>query len=326
MTKKVVVLGSTGCLGKMTMDLLSKHKNSFKTIGISANRNEKLLKEQARKFGIKETALYSKGEKPDISKADIVINVLSGVAGIDPSLETVKKEKTLLLANKESVVAEGLSIENHKIIPLDSEHNAIYEILKSRPGKVKKDIEKIYLPCSGGPFYDRKDLEGIKAKEATTHPRWDMGEKISVESATLINKGLEIIEAHHLFSLSISKIKVFLHPECEIHGIVKFKDETLAYFAEPDMSEHLENALLRAVGKTPEVNIKPVNLDEMKLLPPKNKKLPGIEVVLEEHKKAPGKMLEFLKKEEAVINLFLEGKIEFREIFKRLTNEDRLRL
>lgn len=326
MKKKVMVLGATGYLGQKTMRLLEKHGELFEPIGISANKNEKLLEKQAKKFGIKQTALYSKGQTLDLDEADIVINVLSGVAGIAPSLETVKKEKTLLLANKETVVAEGLSIKKHKIIPLDSEHNAIYEILKSRPGKTEKDIEEIYLPCSGGPFYERENLEYITAKQATTHPRWEMGEKISVESATLINKGLEIIEAHHLFSLPISKIKVFLHPECEIHGIVKFKDETVAYFSEPDMSEHLENALLRAAGKTPEVKIKSINLNELNPMPPKNKNLPGIDIVLEAHEKAPERMKEFLKKEETVINLFLEGKIEFKEIFKRLTNGEKPRL
>ncbi len=317
MKKNVVIFGSTGGLGQLAMTLLKKHKKHFTPIGISGNKNKKLLDTLAKEFDIKQTALHSKGETLNIDDADIVINVLSGIGGIPATREALKKGKTLLLANKESAIAEKASIKNHDVIPLDSEHNAIYEVLKFRSA-TPEEVEEIYLPCSGGPFYNRKDLKGITIKEATTHPRWNMGKKISVESATLINKGLEIIEAHYLFSLPLSKIKVFLHPECEIHGIVKFKNEALAYLAEPDMTEHMENALLRTIGKTPKPNIKPIDLKKLNPLPPNNPLLPGMEIVVNAYKKSPEKMTEFLEKEEEIINDFLAGGVEFREIMSNL--------
>lgn len=309
--KKVIVLGSTGSLGTQTLRLLKKHKKHFVLIGISANTSEKLLKKQAQDFHIPQSALASKKEKLNINDADIVINLISGTAGIKASKESLKKGKTLLLANKESVVAAGLC--HPHIIPLDSEHNAIYEILQKKP---KGKIKKIWLPCSGGPFYQHESLKNITPEQAVKHPRWKMGAKISVESATLINKGLEIVEAHYLFNLPLSKIKSFYHPECQIHGVVEFKDETLAYYGKPKMEEHIENALLRAIGQKPKTTIRKFNASKLKA--PANPRLKGIKIVLDHFKKSPSTMDKFLKKEELIINQFLQGKIEFTEIFTLL--------
>jgi len=309
--KKVIVLGSTGSLGIQTLKLLKKHKKHFQLVGILANSNEKLLMGQAKDFDGIKTALSSKHEKLQLEHSDIIINLISGIAGIKPSKEALKKNKLLLLANKESVVAAQLSHPN--IIPLDSEHNAIFEILQNHRDK---KIKKIWLPCSGGPFYERKSLKNITPEEALKHPKWKMGPKISVESATLINKGLEIIEAHHLFSLPLNKIKTFYNPECKIHGIVEFADAAYAYYGKPNMEEHIENALLRAISKTPRTIIKKIQTKNLKSL--SQRLLKGIALVLKAFKKDPGKMQKFLKKEERIINKFLDKKIQFEDIFKLL--------
>ncbi len=314
MRKKIILLGSTGALGKLTVKLLEKHKKHFSVVGLSAKKNEKLLLDQAKKLKTKNTAISSKGQSLNIKAADIVINVISGIEGIKGTKEAIKQKKILLLGNKESAVVQKISIKKHKIIPLDSEHNAIFEILKANP---KKEIKEIYLPCSGGPFYNKKSIKKITPQQAIKHPKWEMGEKISVESATLINKGLEIIEAHHLFQVPLSKIKVFLHPECKIHGIVRFEKETIAYFGPTNMKDHIENALLRAINKTPKRKIKEINEKSMQFVHPKNPNLTGIEIVLNNFKKNK-KMLGFLKKEEETINAFLSGEICFTDIFKIL--------
>jgi 1-deoxy-D-xylulose-5-phosphate reductoisomerase len=312
MRKKIIVLGSTGALGKATLKILKKHKEKFCVVGLSANKNEKLLKSQADEWRTKNIALSGKGEEIEIKNADIVVNVIAGIGGIANTKEAVRQNKILLLGNKESAVAEKFSIKKNNIIPLDSEHNAIFEIMSSTPNE---KIKKIYLPCSGGPFYGRKSLKNITIKEATTHPKWKMGKKISVESATLINKGLEIIEAHHLFNLPLNKIKVFLHPECKIHGIVEFKKEAFAYFGPPNMEKHIENGLLRAISQKPKTTIRKIDLSKMNLSPPQHKFLRGIEIVLKAFKKNE-KMIKFLTKEEETINAFLSGKIEFSQIFE----------
>lgn len=332
--KKIVILGSTGSLGTQTLEVLEKYRKDFKIVGLSANKNAELLKKQTKEFNIKKTALVSKeGSKKMLSliqDADIIVNVLSGIAGITPSIEALKKGKILLLGNKESLVAEGEKImrivKKHPhsktaLIPLDSEHNAIYEIFQKFP---EEKFEKIILPCSGGPFYgkSKKKLEKITPTQAFSHPRWKMGTKISLESATLINKGLEIIEAHYLFNIPLSKIEVRIHPKCQIHGAVKFKNRRIGiigYLSKPDMREHIENALLRALDKIPKRKICEIKTPILRTLHPvKKTPLKGIDLVLAAFKKNPKAMKNFLKTEEKTLKKFTEGKIEFPEIFKEL--------
>lgn len=321
------------------LKLLWKYKKHFTVIGLSANTNIKILDEQAKKFKIspENIILASKFNSSSFKKvllkmvegkgADIIINVLSGVAGIDPSIAALKAGKTLLLGNKESLFTEGkkiinLSRKNHaKIIPLDSEHNAIFEILKKYPeGKIKN----IIIPCSGGPFLNQKGKypNGITIKEALTHPKWKMGKKISIESATLINKGLEIIEAHYLFNLPLRKIITKIHPQCSIHGIVEFKDKVVAYFGKPDMREHLENALLRT-SALPSLKreIKQINMGDFQLMPIPRHLAPGLKIILgafKNFKSKPEKLKKFLQKEEQLIKDFLHNKIPFKKITESL--------
>lgn len=325
-SKKIVVLGSTGSLGIQTLELLKKYRKHFEVVGLSANKNLKLLKKQAQKFKVKNFTLTAKDGSKKISKlislGDIVVNVISGVAGIGPTEFALKAGKTLLLGNKESLVAEGKKIMNlsreNQIIPIDSEHNAIYEILKKYPNL---KVEKIILPCSGGPLINKtqKQLMSVTAHQALNHPKWKMGKKISLESATLINKGLEIIEAHYLFGLPLRKILVVLHPQCLIHAAVKFKEKTVAYFAAPDMREHIENALVHAAN-LPAIkrNIRVLNSAKFKFDKISKLKLPGIKVVLNAFQRNQRSLKKFLIKEEKVLEKFLADKISFLDIFKTL--------
>lgn len=306
--KRVVILGSTGSLGQQTLEVLEKYPRDFKIVGLCAGQNTELLKKQGKKY---ETNNLSLSDLPKLQRADIVVNVISGIAGIKATLGILKLGKILLLGNKESLVAEGKNIDCSKIIPIDSEHNAIYEILKKCPNKNPK---KIILPCSGGPFLNRTELTAVTPQEATQHPKWNMGPKISLESATLINKGLEILEAHYLFNIPLEQIEVKIHAECIIHGAVEFENgEIMAYFAKPNMREHIENALLRAANMSlPPREIRPLKLNEFTLSDPPAH-LPGIKIVLNArnyHK--------FLQKEEDVLNQFLKRGITFPEIFKHL--------
>lgn len=329
--KKIIVLGSTGSLGCQTLELLEKYKNEFKLIGICAKDNRNLLEEQAGKFKVEkrnailtskngDEALLKLAEKED---ADIVVNVLSGVVGVAASTAALRGGKTLLLGNKESVVLEGeylmKTAKKGQLLPLDSEHNAIYEIIQKFPNE---KIEKIAIPCSGGPFLgkSRAELENVTIKDVLAHPKWKMGSKISVESATLINKGFEIIEAHYLFNLPLKKIDVFINPKCLIHGIVHFKNlGAVAYISEPDMKEHIENALLRAIGQAPpRREIRLLQESELNFSAPDHEIFQGIKIVLNEFKKSSQNMMKFMEKEEETVTAFLKGELSFLEIFEKL--------
>lgn len=353
--KKVLILGSTGNLGQQAIEILEKYKNKFEVVAITGHKNKKLLRAQAEKLKIKNfistnsSAVLTK--LVSTTEADIIINTLSGVVGVKPTKAALKANKTMLLANKEVLVIAGeeiMKIPNARqnIIPLDSEHHAVYEILKTHPNK---KIDYIILPCSGGPFLGKTphELSGVGAAEALKHPRWNMGAKITIESATLINKGMEVIEAHHLFGLPLSKIIVKIHPECKIKGAVKFKNgEFLAYVSEKqDMREHIESAIRQAINpslKNPVFkdvfeNSLPISslstasqvipADETKLLSlpdPDHKTFPGIKLVIKAFQtgqKLPQKdrqkyLKKFLKKEEAAIEKFLKNKLKFNELFQ----------
>jgi 1-deoxy-D-xylulose-5-phosphate reductoisomerase len=318
--KKIVILGATGSLGIQMLKVLEKYQDRAKVIGISAKRNFNLLRAQAKQYGVENTVLASEGGSVDqlacLPEADIVVNVLPGLAGVPPTLSALNSGKLLLLGNKESLVAEGKSLDTSRIISLDSEHNAIYEIIAANP---KEKIKSITIPCSGGPFLNRENLNDVTAEEALNHPKWKMGPKVSLESATLINKGIEILEAHYLFNLPLEQIHAVIHPECQIHGIVEFEDRTLAYYAQPDMKEHLENALCHALEiSPPRRDIHLFDPTQFQLTSPPHHRLPGIQIVLDNFQRSPGEMRKFLYKEEQALQKFLDGKIGFQEIFKLL--------
>jgi 1-deoxy-D-xylulose-5-phosphate reductoisomerase len=264
MKKKITVLGATGSIGKSTFDLLQFHKDRFEVVALSGGENVKDLIQQALLLKpqlavIKNPALYNElkegllgsgietaaGEAAVVEAAslpaDTVVSAILGTAGLLPTLEAIKQGRKVALANKESLVAAGSimlsAVENSgaKLLPVDSEHSAIFQSLEEHN---HKSIEKIILTASGGPFYNKSlsDLTDITPEQAIKHPNWSMGAKISVDSATLMNKGLELIEAHYFFNMPESKIEVLIHPQSIIHSLVAYEDgSVLAQLGMPDM-------------------------------------------------------------------------------------------
>ncbi|MCD6081240.1 MAG: 1-deoxy-D-xylulose-5-phosphate reductoisomerase, partial [Candidatus Omnitrophica bacterium] len=257
--KKIAILGSTGHVGRKVLAVVSEHKNEFKIIGLSANENYRLLLSQAKEFEVEKLALRNENLKNQIREEglkiyygpfawrnlmdeslDVVIIAITGIDAVYPLFYALQKGIDVALASKEALIAGGELINyqfrdlKSKIIPLDSEHNAIFQIIQNLD---RSEISAIYLTCSGGPFleYSRPQLEMVTPEMAVSHPRWEMGKKISVDSATLLNKGFEIIEAHYLFQLSPEKIKVLIHPQAIVHGLVELKDgNVFAHLASTD--------------------------------------------------------------------------------------------
>lgn len=285
--KTITLLGSTGSIGTQALDVAALYPQRFRVHAISAHRNIKLLGEQARRFKpdkvvIADPALYS-GLKTELAgvnteimagaesilelassdDTDIVLNALVGFAGLGPTLAALHAGKRLALANKESLVAGGhlvMPLTNKttaEIIPVDSEHSAIFQCLQ---GQDNSALDQIILTASGGPFYgrDTAQLAAVRPEDALKHPNWQMGAKITIDSATMMNKGLEVIEAYWLFGLSYDKIKVVVHRESIIHSLIEYKDgAVLAQLGAPDMCVPIQYALTypeRLPGNAPRVN------------------------------------------------------------------------
>ena len=246
--RRVVILGSTGSVGTQALDVIRSHRDEFEVVALSAGSNEEMLADQAREFGVAPERARCAGSDPRIleefaslNDADVVLNAVVGFAGLPATIATLRAGKRLALANKESLIAGGPVVARVRdagggeIVPVDSEHSAIYQCLRSGAAS---EVSKIVLTASGGPFRgrSREDLVGVTIAEALTHPTWAMGPKITIDSSTLINKGLEVIEAHELFGVSYDQIEVVVHPQSIIHSMVEFQDgATIAQLSMPDM-------------------------------------------------------------------------------------------
>jgi len=248
MKKKICILGSTGSIGVSTLDIISENKKDFSVILLSGNTNYKLLISQAKKFKpkyiysnnfflTKKIKYFCKKNKiiiiSDLNllkkiKFDITISAISGISGLLPTLNIIKFSKKILIANKESIICgwkfiyKELKKYNCFFVPIDSEHFSIFNLIKD---KNKNLIKKIYLPASGGPFFNKVlNLKRVTPTQAAKHPNWKMGKKISIDSANLMNKILEVIEASLIFNLPISKFKIIIHPQSLIHAIIEFNN------------------------------------------------------------------------------------------------------
>ena len=252
--KKVLILGSTGSIGKSTIEVIEANKKDFLITGLVARSNENLLLQQAKKFNVKNICLtesknleekyISETDLEDLigsDQVDIVVAAISGVAGLKNILNAVRAGKKVLIANKEPLVAAGQILMkeakrfNAEIIPIDSEHCAIHQCLTNIE---KKDLKRIIITCSGGPFLGKslKNLKNVSVKDALNHPVWNMGSKNLIDSASLMNKALEIIEAKWLFNLESEQIDVIIHPQGIIHSMVETIDNSiLAVMSDPDM-------------------------------------------------------------------------------------------
>jgi 1-deoxy-D-xylulose-5-phosphate reductoisomerase len=272
--KKITILGSTGSIGLSTLDVIKKNPGRFQVVALAAGQNVKLLKKQIEVFkpkivsvSTKENALklrqeltlnkkikilYDKEGLNEIASfpaTDIVVSAISGAAGLLPTLAAIDAGKDIALANKETMVMAGeivnrrAKLKNVKIIPVDSEHSAIFQCLQ---GEKIRYLKRIILTASGGPFlnYNINELKKVKLSQALKHPRWKMGKKITIDSATLMNKGLEVIEAKWLFNLDIRKIDVLIHPQSIVHSMIELIDgSVLAQMGIPDMRIPIAYAL-----------------------------------------------------------------------------------
>ena len=271
--KKIAILGSTGSIGTQALEVIFEHSNLFEVEVLTANNNSKLLIEQAIKFKPNTVVITNEEKYKEVDDAlfklgikvfagqqsleevvegeniDVVLTALVGYSGLKPTIRAIKAKKTIALANKETLVVAGdlitkLCQENGvKIYPVDSEHSAIFQCLV---GENYNPIEKIYLTASGGPFrgWLRNDLLNITKAQALKHPNWEMGAKITIDSASLMNKGLEVIEAKWLFDLNAEQIDVIVHPQSIIHSAVQFEDGSIkAQLGVPDMKLPIQYAL-----------------------------------------------------------------------------------
>jgi len=285
--KKIAILGSTGSIGTQTLEVIEEHSDKFEVEVLTANSNADLLIEQALKFKPNTVVIVDETKFKKVSEAlwehdiktftgeeslaqvaamqetDIVLTALVGYAGLLPTIKAIEAKKTIALANKETLVVAGelitkLARENNvHIYPVDSEHSAIFQCLV---GEFQNKIEKIYLTASGGPFRGKKkeDLLNITKEQALKHPNWEMGAKITIDSATLMNKGFEVIEAKWLFNLNPEQIDVIVHPQSIVHSLVQFEDGSMkAQMGLPDMKHPIQYALsfpYRFTSKSPRFN------------------------------------------------------------------------
>jgi 1-deoxy-D-xylulose-5-phosphate reductoisomerase len=290
MTKSISIFGATGSVGLSTLDLVRQHRDQYNIIALTANGNAAQLADLAKEFSAEIAVVADHAAYPELKQqlagtsieaasgpdaliaaaalgADWTMAAIVGCAGLPPTLEALRCGKTVALANKEALVSAGalMITEAGKagatLLPVDSEHNAIFQALQG--GRIDQ-VRKITLTASGGPFrtWSREQMADVTPEQAVAHPNWDMGAKISVDSATMMNKGLELIEAHHLFPVGLENIEILVHPQSVIHSMVEYRDcSTLAQLGSPDMRIPIANALAWPDRMT--TNCQPLNLAEI---------------------------------------------------------------
>ncbi len=343
--KSLAILGSTGSIGTQALDVVSRNPDRLRVVTLAAATSVELLAEQIRQHkpslvsvrGPKEAGLLESLIKDDSHQPEIVsgpaglkrsvthpdvtsvLNGLVGASGFAPTLDGLGTGREVLLANKESLVMAGdlirdlLRSGSGSLIPVDSEHSAIFQCLGDRlehPG-----LEKIILTASGGPFLNRpaEDFDSLTVEEALSHPTWKMGPKITIDSATMMNKGLEIIEAHYLFGLPPEKIDVVIHPASIVHSFVVFHDGSmLAQLSHPTMEVPIQYALLG--GSRRQTRVKPLDLAELgklEFLPPDSKRFPALDLARTALKLGGTATAVLNGSNEEAVSLFLDGKIRF---------------
>lgn len=342
--KYISLLGATGSVGTQTLEVMKEHPNEFKLVAISVGRNISLARKIISEYKPelvsvvnKEDAESLRLEFPNIRfsygdeglieaatypKANFLLNAVIGSVGLKPTIEAIRAEKTICIANKETLVTAGHLVMSEakkygvSILPVDSEHSAIFQALQ---GENKKNIEKIILTASGGSFRDksRDELINVTVQEALNHPNWSMGAKITIDSATMMNKGLEVIEAHWLFDIPYEKIDVLLHKESIIHSMVEFHDSSvMAQAGTPDMRVPIQYALtypdrlpLKSASRLNLARIGQLHFQEMDF-----QRFRCLQFAFEAGK-AGGTLPTVLNAaNEAAVQAFLDGKITFLQI------------
>ena len=330
--RDVVVLGSTGSIGVQALEIVAAHPNKFRLVGLSGGRkNPQLLMAQAKKFNVPIVGSMAPapatagvqvidGDNSSIEIAalpcDIVLNGITGSIGLGPTLSALGVGNKVALANKESLVAGGdlvMKFGADKIIPVDSEHSAIFQALLA--GKAS-DVKKLILTASGGPFRNRADLSDVTVADALNHPTWSMGEVVTINSATLLNKGLEIIEAHYLFGLDYENIEAVIHPHSVVHSLVEYVDgSTIAQASPPNM----KGPIAYALSYPERINKATAAIDWSKshtweFSPIDNEKYPAIELAKRCGQVGAGMPAVYNAANEVAVAAFLAGQIKFTAI------------
>lgn len=339
--REIVILGSTGSIGVQALEIVSANPDKFRVVGMSAGRkNPTLLMQQAKKFNVPivgsmapapktEGVKVIDGDKSSIEIAalpcDIVLNGITGSIGLGPTLSALAVGNKVALANKESLVAGGELVMKYgadKLIPVDSEHSAIFQALLAE--KIS-DVKKVILTASGGAFRDRDDLSDVSVTDALNHPTWSMGEVVTINSATLLNKGLEIIEAHYLFSLAYDQIEAVIHPQSVVHSLVEFHDgSTLAQASPPNMKGPIAYALSypNRLSKS-SVAIDWSNSHTWNFSPINNSKYPAVELAKVCGKAGGALPAIYNAANEVAVTAFLASAIKFTaiiEVVERVVN------
>lgn len=345
--KNITILGATGSIGTQTLDVIRKEKNDFCLKAISANTNYDKIINIIQEFKVQYVAMMDKNaykkvkEYCDINNlhtevlygieglttistldtVDIVVTSVVGMIGLIPTLEAIKAKKDIALANKETLVVAGEIVKreaqknNVNILPVDSEHGAIFQCLQ---GNNKKDIKNIWLTASGGPFRgkNREDLKYITPDKALKHPKWNMGKKISIDSSTLMNKGLEVIEAHWLFDVDYDNIKAIIHPQSIVHSMIEYIDGSIiAQLAEPDMRLPIQYALNYPIRKKKAIkSLDFYNLNKLTFEKPDMDTFRCLELAYEAGKLGGIMPTVLNSANEVVVDLFLNYKIDYLQI------------
>ena len=342
--KNVILLGATGSIGHSALRLLRKNKNLFNLIGVSGHKNAKLLSQIVNEFNVPNVVLSNEENIDDYSakqtfqigsaslislaalECDIVISGISGLSGLHAAYAAVNAGNDLAIANKETLVAAGKIFmdkakkKNVKILPVDSEHSAIFQCLNKNN---ISNVDFITLTASGGPFLNTPidQLKNMKPEDAIKHPVWDMGKKISVDSATMINKALEIIEASVLFGIEGKKIDVVIHPQSIVHGLVHYKDGSIiANLGYPDMITPLSVAL--GWPNRLDLDLKKISLIEISnltFLKPDLDKFPGLKLGWNAIENPYCSPIVLNASNEIAVDCFLNNQIKFTDIYKIIT-------
>jgi 1-deoxy-D-xylulose-5-phosphate reductoisomerase len=339
--KRVAVLGSTGSIGRQTLDVIRAIPRRFQLVGLAAGKNMELLAEQIKEF--RPEFIGCPPEQDDIArlrqlvdikndmmpleemaasvKVDTVVIATAGKAGLRPVLAALRAGRDIALANKESLVSAGEIItaeakkSGARILPVDSEHSAIWQCLSGED----QEAARIILTASGGPFrqYSPEQLAGVTVAQALRHPSWQMGKKVTIDSATLMNKGLEVIEAHWLFGMPYDRIDVLVHPQSIIHSMVEFVDGSIkAQLSYPDMRLPIQYALSYP-ERLPNPRLPRIDWNQVKCLdfePPDYEKFPCLRLAIEAGKQGGTYPAVLCAADEVAVELFLDGRMRFVDI------------
>ncbi len=334
----LALLGATGSIGRQTLDIIRNFRDKVNLIGFSVHTNVQAISEIQREFDAKYVVITSpevnynaegikilRGaegltELVSLPEVDTVLIATLGTIGIYPTLQALKLNKRVLLANKETLVAFGEFVKKIKtgiLIPVDSEHSALFQLLEHR----KDETEYIILTASGGPFrdYPMEKLHSVTPEMALKHPTWNMGAKITIDSATLMNKGLEVIEAYYLFGFSPDKIKVVIHPESIIHGMIKLKDNAyLAHMSYPDMRIPIQLALFypERVANKQLRDIDFFKIGKLQFFPPDLSRFPLLELAYESLKRGLPYPACITAANDIAVFAFLQKRIRFTDIYR----------